>query len=83
MELPSIPSLALAQRHVGCKCKYHVLDVSPRIISSQFLYLQEEWGFVGGIARCGAYCSAWGCGANRTNHYTQGECAPPLLAAKL
>jgi len=31
---------------------------------------------VGGVNRCGAYCAAWGCGANNTEHYTQAECEP-------
>lgn len=37
---------------------------------------QQEWAFVGGENRCGAYCTAWGCGANQTIKYTQPECNP-------
>ena len=36
----------------------------------------ETYSFVGGINRCGAYCSAWGCGPNRTSKFTQAECEP-------
>jgi len=32
---------------------------------------------VGGICRCGAYCGAWGCGKNQTDHYSQKECDVP------
>lgn len=34
----------------------------------------REWGFVGGVNRCGSYCAAYGCGANQTQRYTQEEC---------
>lgn len=34
------------------------------------------WGHVGGINRCGAYCTAWGCGVNQTQHWSQQQCAP-------
>ena len=33
------------------------------------------WAFVGGENVCGAYCSAWGCGANGTK-WSQQECYP-------
>ena len=33
------------------------------------------WSFVGGIDRCGAYCTAWGCGPNNANRYTQEQCS--------
>ena len=29
---------------------------------------------VSGLNRCGAYCSAWGCGSNQTNRYKQSDC---------
>jgi len=35
------------------------------------------WGFVGGENRCGAYCTAWGCGDEQQHKYTQEECQPP------
>ena len=44
------------------------------------LWGADEWAVAnrwkGGINRCGAYCTAWGCGANQTSHWTQDECAP-------
>jgi hypothetical protein len=44
------------------------------------LWSNNSWAqansFVGGVNRCGAYCTAWGCGANNSIHYTQGECGP-------
>eukprot|EP01116_Phalansterium_solitarium_P007805 TRINITY_DN2073_c0_g1_i3.p1 TRINITY_DN2073_c0_g1~~TRINITY_DN2073_c0_g1_i3.p1 ORF type:complete len:238 (-),score=74.78 TRINITY_DN2073_c0_g1_i3:320-1033(-) len=36
----------------------------------------QTWAHVGGINRCGAYCTAWGCGVNRTNYYNQQQCNP-------
>jgi len=33
------------------------------------------WSFVGGHDRCGAYCSAWGCGINNSMHYNQTQCS--------
>jgi hypothetical protein len=38
--------------------------------------LDEDFAFVGGINRCGAYCSSWGCGPNRTSFFAQPDCAP-------
>jgi len=34
------------------------------------------WSFLGGVNRCGAYCTAFGCGANQSSHWTDAECAP-------
>ncbi len=39
------------------------------------------WAFVGGEDRCGAYCTAWGCGVNNTQHWSQAQCAPTAGAA--
>ena len=36
----------------------------------------EMIGFVGGVNRCGAYCTSWGCGDNQTDFWTQAECGP-------
>eukprot|EP00698_Gefionella_okellyi_P005099 TRINITY_DN14681_c0_g1_i1.p1 TRINITY_DN14681_c0_g1~~TRINITY_DN14681_c0_g1_i1.p1 ORF type:complete len:413 (-),score=53.46 TRINITY_DN14681_c0_g1_i1:58-1296(-) len=36
----------------------------------------QEWAFVGGLNRCGAYCTAWGCGADRKQFYDQSQCQP-------
>jgi len=36
----------------------------------------EEWAFIGGINRCGAYCSAWGCSPDRSKKWKQEECGP-------
>jgi hypothetical protein len=36
--------------------------------------------FVGGENRCGAYCTAWGCGKNQTERFTQAECDVPTEA---
>lgn len=33
------------------------------------------WSFVGGLDRCGAYCTAWGCGVNNSVHYSQAQCS--------
>ena len=51
--------------------------------SSQ-VYLPFQWSpeqakgaalsFVGAVNRCGAYCSAWGCGENQTEHWKQEQC---------
>jgi hypothetical protein len=41
--------------------------------------LDQEWSFVGGENLCGAYCQAWGCGQNQTDHWAQAACAPPAL----
>ena len=38
--------------------------------------MQRRWGFVGGQNVCGAYCSAWGCGQNQTDRWTQEQCGP-------
>jgi len=38
----------------------------------------KTWSHVGGINRCGAYCTAWGCGPNRTSFYIQSACEPQL-----
>jgi hypothetical protein len=35
----------------------------------------STWSFVGGLDRCGAYCTAWGCGVNNSNHWSQSECS--------
>ena len=35
----------------------------------------RAWAWVGGVNRCGDYCTAWGCGPNNTQHWTQEECA--------
>jgi len=42
----------------------------------------ETWSYVGGINRCGAYCTAWGCGTNHANHWNQSQCAPKQKKAK-
>ena len=34
-----------------------------------------QWSFVGGVDRCGAICSAWGCGVNNSFHWSQKECS--------
>ena len=34
-----------------------------------------RWSFVGGLDRCGAYCTAWGCGVNNSQHWTQAQCS--------
>jgi hypothetical protein len=51
--------------------------------SSTYLPLQwsdsitaEDWSFVGGINRCGAYCTAFGCGVNQSSHWDAHECQP-------
>jgi hypothetical protein len=36
----------------------------------------REWGFLGGVNRCGAYCTAWGCGPGQKQHYSQVACTP-------
>lgn len=36
----------------------------------------QAYSRIGAVNRCGAYCEAWGCGANQTHHYTSAECAP-------
>ncbi len=36
----------------------------------------QQWAFVGGVNRCGAYCTAWGCGKDRTARYSQAQCSP-------
>lgn len=33
------------------------------------------WSFVGGLDRCGAYCTAWGCGVNNSKRYSQAQCS--------
>jgi len=38
--------------------------------------LHRQWGFVGGINMCGAYCTAWGCGMNHTDRWPQHACEP-------
>jgi hypothetical protein len=35
----------------------------------------STWSFVGGTDRCGAYCTAWGCGVNNSLHYNQTQCS--------
>ena len=49
------------------------------------VFLPTMWGegnwamnnrFKGGINRCGAYCSTWGCGVNQSSHFAQSECEP-------
>lgn len=51
--------------------------------SSTFLPLQwheDEWSqrvdFIGGLNKCGNYCTAWGCGVNQTDYWTQEQCEP-------
>jgi hypothetical protein len=34
----------------------------------------QQWMFVGGVNRCGAYCSAWGCGQGQAQHWDQNGC---------
>jgi hypothetical protein len=34
------------------------------------------WARIGGVNRCGVYCTAWGCSTNNTVHWTQEECGP-------
>lgn len=36
----------------------------------------QAWAFVGGENRCGEYCSAWGCGVNNTQKWSQAQCGP-------
>jgi Transglutaminase-like superfamily len=36
----------------------------------------QDYAFVGGVNRCGAYCTAWGCGVNNSMHWNQDECGP-------
>lgn len=36
----------------------------------------QTWSRVAGVNRCGAYCTAWGCGVNNTMHYDQTQCGP-------
>lgn len=36
----------------------------------------QAWAWTGGVNRCGDYCTAWGCGVNNTQHWSQGECGP-------
>ena len=33
------------------------------------------WSFMGGLDRCGVYCTAWGCGAGNSMHYSQAQCS--------
>jgi hypothetical protein len=42
--------------------------------------LSATWARIGGLNRCGAYCQAWGCGANNTAHWTQAQCGPAAAA---
>jgi hypothetical protein len=53
---------------------------------SSNIYLPLQWSpskmaqdlaFVGGVNVCGSYCTAWGCGMNSTEKYTQKECDVP------
>lgn len=39
--------------------------------------LGSRMSFVGGMNRCGAYCMAYGCGMNQTNHWSQADCGVP------
>ena len=45
------------------------------------LWGADDWSkamrWKGGTPRCGAYCSAWGCGVNQSQHFTPSECEPP------
>lgn len=34
------------------------------------------WAHNGGVNRCGAYCTSWGCGTNQTGHWSQAACGP-------
>lgn len=36
----------------------------------------EAWSRVGGINRCGAYCTAWGCGPDNAQKWNQDQCGP-------
>jgi len=36
--------------------------------------LHRNMSFVGGVNLCGDYCSAWGCGSNQTDKWSQAEC---------
>ena len=36
----------------------------------------QTWARVAGVNRCGAYCQAWGCGMNNSQHWTQAQCGP-------
>jgi hypothetical protein len=51
---------------------------SPIFLPLQWNYntWSQSVGFVGGINRCGAYCTAWGCGVNQTDFWTQDQCGP-------
>ncbi len=40
----------------------------------------SKLAFVGGVNRCGVYCTAWGCGKNQTDRFTQAECDVPRLS---
>ena len=51
---------------------------SPAFLPFQWqLPTHAKLGFVGGLNRCGAYCQAWGCGANQTDRWTQDQCDVP------
>lgn len=49
-------------------------DVLPTLWSNDSWH--STWSRVGGINRCGAYCTAWGCGPGNANKWTQAECGP-------
>ena len=34
------------------------------------------WARIGGVNVCGDYCTAWGCGANNSQRWTQAQCGP-------
>lgn len=38
--------------------------------------LTITWARINGENVCGAYCTAWGCGANNTNKWSQAQCGP-------
>ena len=46
----------------------------PTLWASDGPLTGAAWAFVGGENVCGAYCTAWGCGPNNTERWTQAEC---------
>lgn len=34
------------------------------------------WAKIGGVNVCGDYCTAWGCGTNNTQKWSQSQCGP-------
>ena len=37
----------------------------------------QRLAFVGGVNKCGSYCTAWGCGMNQTSKFAQKDCDVP------